>query len=334
MTATRIDGHAAAADLCDATRLRAEEFAARTGRRPSLVAIQVGESASSKVYTDSQARAAGEVGMDYQLRNLPETASEADIRAELQAIGRDDTIDGVIVQMPLPAGIDTHAVQQAIPPRKDAEGVHPQNLGWLFYRDAKSAAPCTPMAVVKLLRYIDVPLAGKEAVVIGHSEIVGKPIAMLLLVSAREAPTVRVCHVATRDLESHVRAAEILIVAAGASGAKYAAWKRGDKQAPTPDLRPLIPGEWIREGAVVLDVAINRIPAVLDDEGRAVLDEDGKPAVGENGKRMVTVGDVEFDTAAERAAAITPVPGGGGPVTVQMLFRNTIFCAEEREENS
>ncbi len=329
MTATRIDGHAAAAELRDATRLRADAFAARTGRRPSLVAVQVGDSASSKVYTDSQARAAGEVGMDYQLRRLPETSTEADIRAELDAIGCDDSVDGVILQMPLPTGIDPHVVQQSIPPHKDAEGVHPQNLGWLFYRDAKSAAPCTPMAVVKLLRYTQTPLAGKEAVIVGHSEIVGKPIAMLLLVSAREAPTVRVCHVATRDLESHVRDAEILIVAAGASGAKYAAWKRSGREGDCPDLRPLIPGEWIREGATVLDVAINRIPAVLDDEGRAVLDEDGKPVVGPSGKRMVTVGDVEFDGASQRASAITPVPGGVGPVTVQMLFRNTIFCAEQ-----
>ena len=187
------------------------------------------------------------------------------------------------------------------------------------------------MAVVKLLRTYGGTLAGKEAVIIGHSEIVGKPIAMLLLASATEAPTVRVCHVATRDLESHVREADILIVAAGVSGAKYGAWKRGARDGETPDLRPLIPGEWIKSGAIVLDVAINRIPAVLNEQGCAVLDEERKPVVGPEGKRIVTTGDVDYESAAERASAITPVPGGVGPITVQVLLRNTLLCAVQRE---
>ena len=201
--------------------------------------------------------------------------------------------------MPVPQGIDARKVQMSIAPSKDVEGMNPQNMGMLVYGNPR-VAPCTALGAMELLKSSGVELKGKEVTVVGHSEIVGKPVTLMLLASLMESATPTVCHIATRDLASHTRKADILIVAVGKAG--------------------LIKGDMIKEGAIVIDIGINRVP-VLDEKGQAVLNEKGKP-------RKKTVGDVVFEEAAEKASSISPVPGGVGPLTVTMLLRNTVECAK------
>jgi methylenetetrahydrofolate dehydrogenase (NADP+)/methenyltetrahydrofolate cyclohydrolase len=242
---------------------------------------------------------------------------------KISALNDDDSISGLILQMPLPPQIDARKVQVAISPAKDVEGMHPENMGRLLYGGGV-VAPCTPMAAVTLLTSACGTLAGKEAVIVGHSEIVGKPIAMMLLASPDASPTVTVCHIATRDLAWHTARAEVLIVAAGVSQARwqgYSRRKKAGKDASLPDLSPLVKADMLKKGAIVIDVAINRIPKGFDAAGEPLKDDKGRMA-------MQTVGDVEFDAALDKVEAITPVPGGVGPVTVAMLLKNTIACAK------
>ena len=225
--------------------------------------------------------------------------------------------------MPVPPQVDARVVQVTIAPEKDIEGMHPENMGRLFYGGGV-VSPCTAAAAVALLKHTETDLAGKEAVVIGHSEIVGKPIAMMLLESLRESPTVRVCHVATKNLALHTRDADIVFVAAGVSQAIWRGYnkkKKAGEDVAVPSLAPLISGDMLKEGAIVIDVAINRIPKGFDEDGMPVKNEKGKNA-------MKTVGDVDFEAAKEKVGAITPVPGGVGPVTVAMLLKNTIACTK------
>jgi len=322
MAAAIIDGEAMAEEIRKQAAEKAAELRA-AGRPVRLVAVQVGENPASKIYTNMQAKSCQSAGIDYDLLNLPDSTGQAELLAKIAELNADATVSGLILQMPLPRQIDARAVQVAIDPDKDVEGMHPANMGRLFYGGGR-VAPCTPMAAVELLKRQCGELAGKEAVVVGHSEIVGKPIAMILLQSLNAAPTVTVCHVATRDLAAHTRRAEVLIVATGVSQARWLGYQRrrkaGEDVRP-PDLSPLVKGDMVRDGAVVIDVAINRIPKALDADGQPVKNDKGKPA-------MVTVGDVDFEAACQRASAITPVPGGVGPVTVAMLLRNTVACAE------
>lgn len=322
MAARIIDGEAVAEEIKkqvaeDAAQLR------QAGRAVRLVAVQVGENPASKMYTNMQARSCESVGIDYDLLNLPDDMSQADLLARIEQLNADSTVSGLILQMPLPRQIDARKVQTAIHPAKDVEGMGPENMGRLFYGGGV-VAPCTPMAAVELLRSACADLAGKETVVVGHSEIVGKPIAMILLQSLDASPTVTVCHVATKDLAAHTRRAEVLIVAAGVSQARWLGYRRRKKaggEVPLPDLAPLVKGDMLADGAVVIDVAINRIPKGFDESGQPLKNKKGKRA-------MVTVGDVDFEAAKEKVAAITPVPGGVGPVTVAMLLRNTLACAK------
>jgi len=262
------------------------------GRAPKLVGVLASDNPGAKYYAGSQEKACAEVGIEYELHELPADSSQADLEAHVAEINADASITGAILLMPVPEGVDARRVQQAIHPDKDVEGVHPANIGRLFYGDF-SLAPCTPHAVIALLQDAGVDLKGKETVVIGHSEIVGKPTLVMLLQSIMESPTVTCCHIATRDLAAHVARAEVLIVAAGKAG--------------------LVKGEMVREGAVVIDVGINRVRVEVD----------GK-------KKTKIVGDVEFDAAAQRAAMITPVPGGVGLVTTAMLLKNTVESARRQ----
>lgn len=321
MAATIIDGEAVAEQIKAQAAADAAELA-RAGRRPHLVAVQTGENPASKIYTNMQAKACESVGVEYELLQLPESTTQESLLAKIIELNRDAKVTGLILQMPLPAGIDARTVQQAIAPGKDVEGMHPENMGKLFYGGG-IVSPCTAAAAVELLRRTRENLAGLEVVVVGHSEIVGKPVAAILLQSLNAAPTVTVCHVATKDLAAHTRRAEAVIVATGVSQARWLAYSRKKKAGenpPLPNLRPLLSADMLRPGAIVIDVAINRIPRALDAEGNPVLNEKGKPD-------MVTVGDVDFEAAREVVGAITPVPGGVGPVTVAMLLKNTIACA-------
>jgi methylenetetrahydrofolate dehydrogenase (NADP+)/methenyltetrahydrofolate cyclohydrolase len=285
MSASLIQGE----PIADAIKEEVSRGVAELRRAPTLVGVLASDDPGAKYYAGSQQKACRQVGIDYELRGLDPDSSQQQIEAEIDGINSDPAITGCILLMPVPEGVDAREVQQTIDPNKDVEGVHPANIGKLFYGDF-SLAPCTPHAVVAMLQDAGVDLKGKETVVVGHSEIVGKPTVVMLLQSMMEAPTVTCCHIATRDLALHTRRAEVLIVAAGKAG--------------------LIGGDMVREGAVVIDVGINRVKVEVD----------GK-------KKTRIVGDVEFEEARKRASLITPVPGGVGQVTTAMLLQNTVECA-------
>jgi methylenetetrahydrofolate dehydrogenase (NADP+)/methenyltetrahydrofolate cyclohydrolase len=286
MSARIIDGKAAAADVRARVAEIAAEFVRKAGRQPGLATVLVGEDPASAVYVRSKGKATGEVGMASFAHKLLDTTSEDDLLDLVDRLNRDDAVDGILVQLPLPPQIDSSRVIAAIDPAKDVDGFHPMNAGRLA-TGLDALVPCTPYGCLYLLKQELGSLAGKEAVVIGRSNIVGKPMALLLI---GESATVTVAHSRTRDLPDVVRKADIVVAAVG---------------------RPLmVEGDWIKPGAIVIDVGINRVPA-----------EDGKSRL---------VGDVDFASARERAAAITPVPGGVGPMTIAMLLRNTIVAAHRR----
>jgi len=255
-------------------------------KRPVLASIMVGDNAGAESYVKSQKKTAEGLGIEYQFHKLGAETTEKSLIEFIQKLNSDNSVNGVIIQMPLPAQIDYRKISQFIAPEKDIEGMHPANIGKILFGKAK-ILPCTPAAVMELLNATGVNLYGKEVVVVGHSEIVGKPLALLLL---DKFATVTVCHIGTSQagkLEEHVRRAEVLIVAVGKAG--------------------LIKGDWIKEGAIVIDVGINRV-----------------------GDKIV--GDVEFEQAEKRAAWITPVPGGVGPLTVTMLMRNLVEAAKLQQK--
>ncbi len=299
-----IDGKSLAAKFKEDIKREVGELKDKRKVTPLLAAIQVGENPASRVYVKSQRKSCEEVGIDYQLQELPEATSEEELLQFVEKLNRDDKVTGIILEMPLPQQINGRRVQRAITPMKDVEGMSPSNMGMLVY-GSPMLAPCTALAAMELLKSTGVDIKGKEVTVVGHSEIVGKPITLFLLSSVLESATPTVCHIATRDLASHTRNAEILIVAVGKAG--------------------LIKGDMIKQGAIVIDVGINRVP-VLDDKGKPVVDSEGK-------RKMKTVGDVVFEEAVEKASYITPVPGGVGPLTVVMLLRNTLTaCKWQREK--
>ena len=286
MTAKRIDGKAAAAAIRETVASRVHDFAQRIGRPPGLATVLVGEDPASAVYVRSKNRATAEAGMAGFAHNLPDTISEAELLQVVTDLNADERIDGILVQLPLPTPIDATRVIETIEPGKDVDGFHPVNAGRLAI-GLPSLVPCTPFGCLHLLKAELGSLAGLEAVVIGRSNIVGKPMAQLLIA---ESATVTVAHSKTRDLPGVVRRADIVVAAVGRA--------------------EMVRGDWIKPGATVIDVGINRIPT-----------QDGKGRL---------VGDVACDEAAEVAAAITPVPGGVGPMTIAMLLRNTLVAAHRR----
>ena len=281
MTARIIDGKAAAATLRAAVGSEVERFRAAIGRAPGLAVVLVGEDPASAVYVRSKGKATREAGMASFEHKLPADTSEADLLALVERLNADPVVDGILVQLPLPPQIDAAKVLALIDPAKDVDGFHVENVGRLAV-GAEALVPCTPLGCLHLLKRELGDLSGLDAVVIGRSNIVGKPMAMLLL---GESATVTIAHSRTRDLPALVRRADIVVAAVG---------------------RPeMVRGDWIKPGATVIDVGINRI--------------DGK-----------LVGDVAFAEAAEVAGAITPVPGGVGPMTIAMLLRNTLVAAHRR----
>jgi methylenetetrahydrofolate dehydrogenase (NADP+)/methenyltetrahydrofolate cyclohydrolase len=303
MTAKLLEGAPLAEKINTEIRTEAEAFKAAHGRSPKLVAVQVGESsAGTRGYAKSQSRGAEAVGIDHEILELPGDITEQALIARVAELSTDETVDGILLFVPMPEHIDPRNVQVGISPEKDVEGMHPENLGRLFYGN-QIVAPCTAMSAVELLRSSGVDLAGKEVVVLGHSEIVGKPVAMLLLQSLNESPTVTVAHVATSGAgmrDFHTKRADVVISAMGYK-----------PQIITADL--------LKEGAIVVDVATMQIPK-LDEDGQPVLNKKGKPK-----KRWV--GDVDFEGAVEKCSYISPVPGGVGPLTVTILMRNLVRCA-------
>ena len=294
MQAKLLDGEVLAAKIKESLKTEVEQLKAK-GVTPSLAAIQVGENPASRVYIRNQKKSCEEMGIEYNLHEFSDRTAEEELIAHIEKLNNDKSVTGIILQMPLPEPINARRAQQKISPAKDVEGMHPANIGKLLYGH-REVAPCTALGALKLLESSGVDLKGKEVVIVGHSEIVGKPLLLLLLQSQLESPTPTVCHIATQDLSFHTKRADVLIVAVGKPG--------------------LITGDMIKEGAVVIDIGINRVP-VLDEKGKPVLNEKGKP-------RKKTVGDVVFEEALNKASYLSPVPGGVGPLTVTMLINNVV----------
>lgn len=282
MTAQLIDGKAIAAKFKTDIRDQVESMVARGLRRPGLAVIMVGDNPASAVYVRNKRKACAESGVVSVAHDLPYSTTQAELVQLIESLNRDPAIDGILVQLPLPQHIEQSLIIEKIDPAKDVDGFHPFNVGRLALR-VPLIRPCTPYGVTKLIDHVGISPKGRHCVVIGASNIVGRPMALELLLMGG---TVTVCHRFTGDLAPYVRDADILIVAVGRPG--------------------IIHGDWIKPGSLVIDVGMNRAP-------------DGK-----------LVGDVDFEGASRRAAWITPVPGGVGPMTVAMLMKNTLESALTR----
>ena len=288
MTEKRIDGKAFAARLRERIGERAGEFAAKAGRKPGLAVVLVGEDPASQVYVRNKHKATVDAGMESFEYKLPADTSQDALLDLVEQLNLDNTVDGILVQLPLPDHLDEQSVIATIAPDKDVDGFHVVNAGRLA-TGGEGFVPCTPYGCIMLLKDRLGDLSGKDAVVIGRSNIVGKPMAQLLL---NENATVTIAHSRTKDLPDVVRRADIVVAAVGRA--------------------EMVKGDWVKPGAVVIDVGINRI-------------ERGE------GQKAKLVGDVDYAGAEERAAAITPVPGGVGPMTIAVLLRNTLVAAHRRE---
>ena len=282
MTAQIISGTQLASQIKSNVAQQISQYVAQGKRAPGLAVILVGADPASQVYVGSKRKSCAEIGITSKSYDLPETTTEQALLELIETLNQDAEVNGILVQLPLPKHIDSTKVIEQISPEKDVDGFHPYNVGRLCQRIPTLRA-CTPYGVMKLLETTGISFYGKHAVIVGASNIVGRPMALELLLAGC---TVTVTHRFTEDLASHIRQADILVVAVG---------------------KPkFIKGEWIKEGAVVVDVGINRLEGKL-------------------------VGDVEFDIAAQRAAYITPVPGGVGPMTVAMLMQNTLSAYEKQQ---
>lgn len=275
-----IDGKAISQNLRNELKTAVAEFKAKRGFAPGLATVLVGEDPASQVYIKSKNKGCEEAGMLSRHIHLPATTTQDELLKLVDELNNDSAIHGILVQLPLPKHIQSHLVLEAISPKKDVDGFHPVNMGNLVI-GRPSLKPCTPYGVMKLLEAVKCDLNGKHAVVVGRSNIVGKPIAFMLL---EKNATVTICHSKTKDLKATVGEADVVIAAVG--------------------VPHLVKGDWIKEGAVVVDVGINRLPT-------------GKLA-----------GDVEYEAALKRASWITPVPGGVGPMTIAMLLWNTLEAAK------
>ena len=281
MAAQIIDGKAVAQATREQVALRVQQRLAAGKRAPGLAVVLVGADPASQVYVGSKRKACEEVGFESFSYDLPSGTTQQELFDLIDTLNADTKVDGILVQLPLPAGLDASAILERINPLKDVDGFHPYNIGRLAQR-MPALRPCTPKGIIKLLQSTGIQIRGMDAVVVGASNIVGRPMALELLLAGC---TTTVCHKFTKQLEQHVRRADLVVVAVG-----------------KPEF---IPGDWIKPGALVIDVGINRL---------------------ESGK---LVGDVEFDKAKEHARFITPVPGGVGPMTVACLIENTLEACEQ-----
>ncbi|MFN4166288.1 MAG: bifunctional methylenetetrahydrofolate dehydrogenase/methenyltetrahydrofolate cyclohydrolase FolD [Ferrovibrio sp.] len=285
---TILDGKAVAADLRQDVAARVKRFQAKTGRLPGLTVVLVGNDPASEVYVRNKGVQTREAGMVSDEIKLPDSTSQRDLLNVVARLNADPAVDGILVQMPLPKQIDTQAIIEAIDPMKDVDGLHPVNAGKLA-QGMEALTPCTPLGCMILLEKAGVEVAGANALVIGRSILVGRPVAGLLLAGNA---TVTIAHSRSRDLPALCKQADIVIAAVG---------------------RPeMVRGEWIKRGAAVIDVGINRVPK---DDGKTKL-----------------IGDVHYASAVEQAGVITPVPGGVGPMTIACLLQNTLTAACYREK--
>lgn len=283
MPATIIDGTALAARIKQEVQGRIAQLK-ESGRSVRLTAVLIGSTAAGELYAQRQGEACRAVGIEYELLTLPADADKRRVHDIFHSLNTDPRVTGIMLHLPVPSHLNATELQYLIDPTKDVEGVNPANIGYVVYGQTL-IAPCTALAAVELIKSTGVPIRGAEAVMVGASQIVGKPVALLL---TEQMATVTTCHIATKDLALHTRRADILVVAVGKAG--------------------LITADHVREGAVVIDVGINRV--TLPDGTKK------------------TVGDVAFDEVSRKAGFISPVPGGVGPMTVAMLLKNTLRSAE------
>lgn len=286
MAAQLIDGKAVSAEVRDNLAALVGDRVRRGYRAPGLAVVLVGQDPASQVYVRNKRTACDKTGIRSFSYDLPDSVSQEELLSLVASLNADPEVDGILVQLPLPAHIDASAVIEAMDPGKDVDGFHPYNVGRLVQRNPLFHA-CTPRGIVTLLEHYEIDPLGWDATVVGASNHVGRPMAMELLLAGA---TTTVCHRFTRDLEAYVRNADLLVVAVGKPG--------------------LVPGEWVKEGAVVIDVGMNRMPD----------------------NRLV--GDVDFDDASQRASWITPVPGGVGPMTVATLLENTVIACENHDPST
>jgi methylenetetrahydrofolate dehydrogenase (NADP+)/methenyltetrahydrofolate cyclohydrolase len=283
MTARLMDGKAIALALREEIKTKVDSLKAAGKRVPGLAVVIVGQDPASQIYVRNKHLATEAAGMKSIMKVLPETATQQEVLAVVAELNADASVDGILVQLPVPKHIDSKAVIDAIAVEKDVDGFNPENIGLLAQRTPR-LRPCTPYGCMKMLEHVGLDVKGLDAVVLGQSNIVGRPAALELLM---KGATVTICHSQTKDLIGHVRRADVIVAGIG-----------------KPEF---VKGDWIKPGAIVIDVGINRLPS-------------GK-----------VVGDVEFDSAKEVASWITPVPGGVGPMTIAMLIQNTLEAYEHRE---
>ena len=302
MPATILDGNKIAAEIRAEVAAEAKALA-EAGMRPGLAVVLVGHNPASEIYVRGKVKSCEEVGIYSEKHTPPETVTTADLLALVDDLNRRDEIDGILVQLPLPPQVDSKKVLLAVDPAKDVDGFHPMNVGFLSTQ-RPGLVPCTPGGIMEMLRRSNIAVAGQHAVVVGRSDIVGKPMAMLLL---NANATVTVCHSKTRDLPGVCRRADILVAAIGRAG--------------------MITRDFVRPGATVIDVGMNKITDRTDFERYFKGNEKREQAFAKNGSTLV--GDVHPEVA-EIAGAITPVPGGVGPLTIAMLMSNTVRAAKLR----
>lgn len=296
MTATILDGKAMADRIREEIRQETESFSKETGIKPALAVILVGDNPASQVYVRNKESACLKAGFESIMHRLPKETSTAELLHLIYTLNSDDQVHGILVQLPLPAGIDEKQILDAVSPLKDVDAFHPENVG-LISQGRPRFLPCTPYGIQQLLVRSNIETAGKHVVILGRSDIVGKPMALLLVQKGSGGnATVTICHSRTADLPAITRQADILIVAIGQA--------------------EFVTAEMVKPGAVVIDVGMNRVE-------RYGIDKDGNPG---NVKKLV--GDVAYDSVKEIASAITPVPGGVGPLTVTMLLHNTLRSAK------
>lgn len=281
MPATVISGKEVAKQIREGIKKDVEELKGSTGLTPGLAVVLVGEDPASRIYVKNKIKGCDETGIKSFQHLLPDTTSTGELLALVNKLNESDEVHGILVQLPLPDQIDEETVLEAVSPAKDVDGFHPFNVGRLLIGNPV-LRPCTPYGIMELIDSTGVDLTGKDAVIIGRSNIVGKPMSLMLL---QRNATVTICHSRTKDLAEKVRSADVVVAAVGRA--------------------EMVKGDWIKEGAVVIDVGMNR-----NSEGKLV-------------------GDVDFEAASERAGFITPVPGGVGPMTITMLLKNTLEAARE-----
>ena len=302
MTAALLDGTATARQIKEELRTEIEALRAR-GVRPGLGVVLAGDDPASSVYVRNKTRACDELGIHHETALFPEAAATEEVAAKVAEYGRREDIHGILVQLPLPASVDALRVLSLVDPAKDVDGFHPENLGRLVQKRPRFV-PCTPAGIMELLRRHGIEVAGRRAVVLGRSDIVGKPMALLLM---HADATVTVCHSRTRDLAAVTREGDILVAAIGRAG--------------------FVRAEHVKPGAVVIDVGINRVEKA--EEARDLLD--GPRLAGFERKGYAIAGDVHAPSVREVAGALTPVPGGVGPLTIAMLMKNTVKAAGLRD---